>query len=31
MLSPTVMTGWTSRISDVTTAGSRGSEIEMNR
>ena len=31
MLSPTLTTGWTSRISEVTTAGNRGSEIEMNR
>ena len=28
---PTVVTGWTSRMIDVTTAGSRGSEIEMHR
>ena len=31
MLKPTVATGWVSRISEVTIAGSRGSEIEMNR
>ena len=28
---PTVMTGWTSRMIEVMTAGSRGSEIEMHR
>ena len=29
--SPTVMTGWASRMTLTMTAGSRGSEIEMSR